>query len=79
MKNSNTKKRENTCLICKSAFSSKYSLNTHLLVIHEENPYECKKCSKSFDKKQQLITHIKLQHIGLSFNELNYLSKVTVS
>lgn len=79
MKNSNTNKKENTCKICNSTFSSKYSLNSHLVLIHKENPYECKKCSKTFYKKNQLIAHIRLKHIGLSYNELNYLSGVTVN
>ena len=55
-----------TCPQCRSKFTQKSSLQTHMKSIHQVKMYTCPQCSNEFVQKQQLRLHIQSNHDAIS-------------
>ncbi|GLH16048.1 Zinc finger protein 658, partial [Gryllus bimaculatus] len=51
------------CSICQKSFTTKGSLERHMLIHSGERPYECSVCRKGFAQRIQLVTHMRM-HSG---------------
>jgi hypothetical protein len=57
------------CNKCDMSLSSKYSLTSHIKVVHDKKKeFSCTKCDKSFARKYSLQAHIDVIHNGKKFN-----------
>ncbi|KRX03580.1 hypothetical protein PPERSA_04132 [Pseudocohnilembus persalinus] len=54
---------QTTCNLCQKKFVHKYTLQTHLKVIHHIKPHQCQSCESQFDELLDLKIHIQNQHI----------------
>lgn len=46
-------------------------MSNHIKLVHRDNPYKCQKCTKKFNSKYDLNYHEKLDHLGLSDDEIS--------
>ena len=52
------------CQLCYKLFSAKYTLNGHILRVHEKKtPYKCMHCEKEFAYKKKFNLHVKKLYV----------------
>ena len=63
MESGSEKRKPYKCDLCDKSFVLKYSLTSHVSIIHEEKkPFKCDRCDTTFAYKSVLDKHISSVH-----------------